>query len=67
VEELYAVVGYLTPGALPELRSHLRAKYSLTDEQAGQIEGYVHLVLNASQTGGEGQHERERERGDEAA
>jgi hypothetical protein len=42
VEELYAVVGYLTPGALPELRSHLRAKYSLTDEQAGQIEGYVH-------------------------
>jgi hypothetical protein len=61
VEELYAVVGYLTPGALPELRSHLRAKYSLTDQQAGQIEGYVHPVLNTSQTGREGQHEGERE------
>src|SRR4051794_5326501 len=29
VEELYVTVGYLTPGALPELRPYLRAKYGL--------------------------------------
>jgi transcriptional regulator with XRE-family HTH domain len=63
VEELYAVVGYLTPGALPELRSYLRTKYGMTDEQAGQIEGYVQAVRDTSQTGKEGQHER----GDKAA
>jgi transcriptional regulator with XRE-family HTH domain len=41
VEELYAAVGYLTEGALPELRPYLRTKYGLTDEQASQIEGYM--------------------------
>jgi transcriptional regulator with XRE-family HTH domain len=43
-EELYVTVGYLTPGALPELRPYLRAKYGLTDELANRIEGFVEAV-----------------------
>src|SRR3954451_19094440 len=38
VENLYAVSGYLTPGALPELGPYLRAKYGLSDEIANRIE-----------------------------
>ena len=64
MEELYAAAGYLTPGALPELRPYLRTKYGLTDEQAGQIEGYVQAVRDTNQPPGkEGQHDRR----DEAA
>jgi transcriptional regulator with XRE-family HTH domain len=63
VEELYAAAGYLTEGALPELKPYLRAKYGLTDEQASQIEGYMQAVKDTNQPPGkEGQHDR----GDEA-
>jgi transcriptional regulator with XRE-family HTH domain len=63
VEELYAAAGYLTPGALPELRPYLRAKYGLSDEQASQIEGYLQAVKDTNQPPGkEGQDDR----GDEA-
>jgi transcriptional regulator with XRE-family HTH domain len=58
VEELYAVAGYLEPGSLPELRPYLRTKYGLTDQQAGQIEGYLQALRDTSQTPGkEGQHD----------
>jgi transcriptional regulator with XRE-family HTH domain len=58
VEELYAAVGYLTPGALPELRPYLRTKYGLTDQQAGQIEAYLQGLRDTSQPPGkEGRHD----------
>jgi len=59
VEELYAAAGYLTEGALPELRPYLRAKYGLTDQQAGQIEGYLQALRDTNQPPGEeGRHDR---------
>jgi transcriptional regulator with XRE-family HTH domain len=58
VEELYAAVGYLTEGALPELRPYLRTKYGLTDEQASQIEGYMQGLRDTNQQSGkEGRHD----------
>ena len=58
VEELYVTVGYLTPGALPELRPYLRAKYGLTDELANRVEGFVAAVRQeTNQRGKEGQHD----------
>jgi transcriptional regulator with XRE-family HTH domain len=58
VEELYVTVGYLTPGALPELRPYLRAKYGLTDELANRVEGFVEAVRQeTNQPGKEGQHD----------
>jgi transcriptional regulator with XRE-family HTH domain len=64
VEELYVTVGYLTPGALPELRPYLRAKYGLTDELANRVEGFVAAVRQeTNQRGKEGQHDT----GDKAA
>jgi transcriptional regulator with XRE-family HTH domain len=58
VEELYAAAGYLTDGALPELKPYLRAKYGLTDEQASQIEGYMQGVRDTKQEPGkEGRHD----------
>jgi transcriptional regulator with XRE-family HTH domain len=58
VEELYAAAGYLTPGALPELRPYLRAKYGLTDDMASRIEGYVEALRETNQQPGkEGQHD----------
>ena len=58
VEELYVTVGYLTPGALPELRPYLRAKYGLTDELANRVEGFVEAVRQeTNQRGKEGQHD----------
>ena len=57
VEELYVAAGHLTPGALPELRTYLRAKYGLSDHEAGQIEGYLQGLRSTNQpTGKEGQH-----------
>jgi transcriptional regulator with XRE-family HTH domain len=57
VEELYVTVGYLTPGALPELRPYLRAKYGLTDELAIRVEGFVEAVSQeTNQREKEGQH-----------
>jgi transcriptional regulator with XRE-family HTH domain len=58
VEELYAAAGYLTEGALPELRPYLRAKYGLTDQQAGQIEGYLQALRDTNQPPEEGRHDR---------
>jgi transcriptional regulator with XRE-family HTH domain len=56
VEELYVAAGHLTAGALPELRTYLRAKYGLSDYQAGQIEGYLQNLRSSNQpTGKEGQ------------
>jgi transcriptional regulator with XRE-family HTH domain len=56
VEELYVAAGHLTPGALPELRTYLRAKYGLSDHEAGQIEGFLQAVRSTNQpTGKEGQ------------
>ncbi len=49
VEELYASVGYLAPAGLPTLRPYLRAKYGLTDDAAGQIEGYVQALRDQNQ------------------
>ena len=64
VEELYVAAGYLTGDALPELRPYLRAKYGLTDEQTGKIEGYLQAVRDTNQLPREeGQHDT----GDEAA
>jgi transcriptional regulator with XRE-family HTH domain len=58
VEDLYAAAGYLTPGGLPELRPYLRTKYGLTEQQAGQIEGYLQAVRDRTQPPGkEGQHD----------
>jgi transcriptional regulator with XRE-family HTH domain len=62
VEELYAAAGYLTPGGLPELRPYLRAKYGLTDQQVGLIEGRIEGFLQDQPdtnqpTGKEGQHD----------
>jgi transcriptional regulator with XRE-family HTH domain len=57
VEELYAEAGYLTPGSMPELRTYLRAKYGLTDQQAGQMEGYLQALRDTNQSGKEGQHD----------
>jgi transcriptional regulator with XRE-family HTH domain len=59
VENLYAASGYLTPGALPELRSYLRAKYGLTDEVAVRIEGYMEAVREDTERPArkEGRHE----------
>ena len=48
VEELYVAAGYLTGNALPELRPYLRAKYGLTDEQTGRIEGYLQAVRDTN-------------------
>ena len=48
VEELYVAAGYLTGDALPELRPYLRAKYGLTDEQTGKIEGYLQAVRDTN-------------------
>ena len=59
MEELYAAAGYLTSGALPELRPYLRTKYGLTDQQASQIEGYLQALRDTNQRPGEeGQHGR---------
>jgi transcriptional regulator with XRE-family HTH domain len=64
VEELYVTVGYLTPGALPELRPYLRAKYGLTDELANRVEGFVEAVRQeTNQRVKEGRHDT----GDKAA
>ena len=52
VEELYAAVGYLTEGALPELRPYLRVKYGLTDQQADQIEGYMQALRDTNERPG---------------
>ena len=49
VEELYVAAGYLTGDALPELRPYLRAKYGLTEEQTGKIEGYLQAVCDTNQ------------------
>jgi transcriptional regulator with XRE-family HTH domain len=58
VEELYAAAGYLTEGALPELKPYLRAKYGVTDEMASRIEGYVEALRETNQQPGkEGQHD----------
>jgi transcriptional regulator with XRE-family HTH domain len=58
VEDLYVAAGYLTEDALPELRTYLRAKYGLTEAQAGQIEGYLQAVRDTNQPPGkEGQHD----------
>jgi transcriptional regulator with XRE-family HTH domain len=58
VEEMYLTLGYLEPGALPELRPYLRAKYGLTDELANRVEGFVEAVRQeTNQRGKEGQHD----------
>ena len=57
VEELYAEVGYLAPGTLPELRSYLRVKYGLDDEAASRIEGYLEATRHAKQAPKEGRHD----------
>jgi transcriptional regulator with XRE-family HTH domain len=57
VEELYAAAGYLTPGALPELRPYLRAKYGLTDQLADRMESYLQALRDTNQLPGkEEQH-----------
>jgi transcriptional regulator with XRE-family HTH domain len=57
VEEMYLTLGYLEPGALPELRPYLRAKYGLTDDLANRVEGFVEAVRQeTNQRGKEGQH-----------
>ena len=58
VEELYAAAGYLTEGALPELKPYLRAKYGLTDELAGRMESYLQALRDTNQLPGkEGRHD----------
>jgi transcriptional regulator with XRE-family HTH domain len=52
VEELYAEAGYLTSGALPELKTYLRSKYGLTDRQADQMEGYMHALRDSNERPG---------------
>ena len=58
VEQMYLTLGYLEPGALPELRPYLRAKYGLTDELANRVEGFVEAVRQeTNKRGKEGQHD----------
>jgi len=57
VEELYATAGYLSISELPGLRPYLRAKFGLSDQALGQVEGYVQALRDQTSEQEERRHD----------
>lgn len=61
VEELYATAGYLAISELPGLRPYLRAKFGLSDQALGQVEGYVQALRDQTSEQEERKHDGDKD------
>jgi transcriptional regulator with XRE-family HTH domain len=66
VEDYYALMGYLTPDALPSLQPYLRVKYNLPPQAARQIDEYF-SALHDRWMNEQDKEQRDDDRGDNAA
>ncbi|WP_255498452.1 helix-turn-helix domain-containing protein [Nakamurella sp. PAMC28650] len=61
VEELYATAGYIASADLPSLRPYLRAKFGLSDQALGQVEGYVQALRDQTSEQEEREHDGDKD------